>query len=122
MKMIGSDASPTPTIAGLIVLGKNPRDFLPGAYIQFLRIAGADLSDPVVDEALCDGPLMDVISQLNGKLAAHNRTAVDFTSVAQLPRQQESVPPVSSNHLILAGDSGGGERMSGADRTGRRRP
>ena len=80
MKMIGSDDSPTPTIAGLIVLGKNPRDFLPGAYVQFLRIAGSDLSDPVVDEALCDGPLMGLIDRLDGKLDAHNRTAVDFTS------------------------------------------
>ena len=80
MKMIVSDANPTPTIAGLIVLGKNPRDFLPGAYVQFLRIAGSDLSDRVVDEALCDGPLMSLTGRLDGKLDAHNRTAVDITS------------------------------------------
>lgn len=80
MKMIASDANPTPTIAGLIVLGKNPRDFLPGAYVQFLRIAGSDLSDRVVDEALCDGPLMSLADRLDGKLDAHNRTSVDITS------------------------------------------
>ena len=100
MKMIGADASPTPTIAGLIVLGRNPRDFLPGAYIQFLRIAGADLSDPVVDEALCDGPLMSVISKLNGKLAAHNRTAVDFTSGPREVRTS-TYPIVALQQLTL---------------------
>ena len=80
MKMVGSDDSPTPTIAGILVLGKNPRDFLPGAYVQFLRIAGQDLSDPVTDEALCDGPLVTLVNRLDDKLTAHNRTAVDFTS------------------------------------------
>ena len=80
MKMVGSADSPTPTIAGLIVLGKNPRDFLPGAYVQFLRIAGSDLSDPVADATLCDGPLMGLIDRLEAKLDAHNRVAVDFTS------------------------------------------
>ena len=80
MKMIGSDDSPTPTIAGILVLGKNPREFLPAAYVQFLRIAGRDLSDPVTDEALCDGPLLNQVNRLDDKLRAHNQTAVDFTS------------------------------------------
>ena len=80
MKMIGSDDSPTPTIAGILVLGKNPREFLPGAYVQFLRVAGKDLSDPVTDETLCDGPLVNLVTRLDDKLLAHNRTAVDFTS------------------------------------------
>ena len=80
MKMIGSADSPEPTIAGILVLGRNPREFLPGAYCQFLRVAGNDLSDPVTDEALCDGPLLSVVRRLDDKLLAHNRTAVDFTS------------------------------------------
>ena len=80
MKMICSDDSPTPSIAGILVLGKQPREFLPGAYVQFLRVAGTDLSDPVTDEALCDGPLLNLVRRLDEKLAAHNRTAVDFTS------------------------------------------
>ena len=79
-KMIGSDDSPTPSIAGILVLGKQPREYLPGAYVQFLRVAGTDLSDPVTDEALCDGPLLNLVRRLDEKLAAHNRTAVDFTS------------------------------------------
>ena len=79
-KMVVSADDPTPTIAGALVLGKRPQDFLPGAYVQFLRFAGADWSDPVVDEALCDGPIDHVIRRLDDKLLAHIRTAVAFTS------------------------------------------
>ena len=80
LKMIGSDDNPTPTIAGILVLGKNPRGFLPGAYVQFLRVAGKDLSDPVTDEARCEGPLLNTVNRLDDKLRSHLRTAVDFTS------------------------------------------
>lgn len=90
-KMIRSVDDPRPTVAGVLVLGARPRDFLPGAYIQFLRIAGAKDGDPVVDEARLDGPITDTIRRLDEKLVAHNRTAVEFTSgstetrVAQYP-------------------------------------
>lgn len=80
MKMIVADDGPTPTIAGILVLGKSPQEFLPGAYVQFLRIAGKDLSDPVTDETRCDGPLMSLVGRLDDKLRAHNRTTVDFTT------------------------------------------
>lgn len=32
--------SKTPTFAGLLLLGKNPEYYLPGAYIQYVRFAG----------------------------------------------------------------------------------
>jgi ATP-dependent DNA helicase RecG len=79
-KMVASVADPTPTIAGILVLGTRPRDFIPGSYIQFLRIEGNELGDPIRDAAECDGPIADMIRQVDEKLAAHNRTAVDFTS------------------------------------------
>lgn len=79
-KMVVSWEDTTPTIAGALVLGRRPQDFLPGAYVQFLRIAGTDWADPVADEALCDGPIESVVRRLDDKLLAHNRTAVDLTS------------------------------------------
>ncbi|HMX30161.1 MAG TPA: putative DNA binding domain-containing protein, partial [Blastocatellia bacterium] len=36
-----------PTVLGLLTIGKEPRQFLPGAYIQFLRIDGTELTDPI---------------------------------------------------------------------------
>ena len=40
-----------PTVAGLLLFGKNPRFYLPGAYIQFLRLPGTTLTDRPDDEA-----------------------------------------------------------------------
>jgi ATP-dependent DNA helicase RecG len=79
-KMVLSTDTPTPTVAGILVLGTRPRDFIPSAYVQFLRVAGLEWGDPVHDEAVLEGPLGDLVRRLDEKLAAHNRTAVDFTS------------------------------------------
>lgn len=82
-KMIVSAADPTPTVGGMLILGKRPQDFLPGACVLFLRIAGTELSDEVVDEELCNGSVADVVRRLEEKLASHNRPSVDFMSTAQ---------------------------------------
>lgn len=79
-KMIASVDDPTPTVGGMLMLGKRPRDFLPGAYIQFLRIDDTGLSEDVVDEETCDGSISEMVMRVEAKLVAHNRTAVDFTS------------------------------------------
>ena len=39
-----------PTNAGILLFGNNPLFFLPGAYIQFLRLEGNDLASDVIDE------------------------------------------------------------------------
>jgi ATP-dependent DNA helicase RecG len=79
-KMVVAAEEPTPTVLGVLVLSTRTRDFIPGAYVQFLRIAGRTLADPVADEQLIDGPVVEVLRRVDEKLAAHNRTAVDLTS------------------------------------------
>lgn len=80
LKMVLADDALVPTVLGILVLGKDPRSFLGGAYVQFLRVQGTKLDDPIIDEQLIDGPLLDVARKLDEKLTAHNRVAVDFTS------------------------------------------
>ena len=79
-KMIVSDADPIPTVLGLLVLGKRTLDHLPGAYIQFLRFAGNEVTDDITDEEAISGTVMDVLRRLDEKLNGHNRTSVDVTS------------------------------------------
>jgi len=79
-KMIVSPSDTTPTVLGLLSLGKNPQDFLPGAYVQFLRIDGTELSDPVIDEEKIGGAIVEILRRSEEKLAAHNRVAVDIVS------------------------------------------
>ena len=83
-RMIVSPDDTTPTILGLLTLGKNPYDFIPGSYIQFLRINGTELFDPITDEEEIKGTLPDIIRRTEEKLKAHNRTAVDISSVPQI--------------------------------------
>lgn len=79
-KMVASADDPTPTVLGLLVLGIRPRDFLPGAYVQFLRVAGKDLADPIADEQVIDGTVGEIIRRTEEKLTSHNRVAIEFTS------------------------------------------
>ncbi|MBI4026694.1 MAG: putative DNA binding domain-containing protein [Verrucomicrobia bacterium] len=78
-RMVVSADEPTPTLIGLLALARDPRFHLPGAYLQFLRIAGTKFADPIVDEARCEGPLAAMVQRVDDKLDAHNRTAVDIT-------------------------------------------
>lgn len=78
--MIASVDDPTPTVVGLLTLGKSPRTWVPPAYIQFLRIRGTQWGDPVVDEAELDGNLDTMLRRLDDKLRATLAVSVDFTS------------------------------------------
>lgn len=55
-----------PTHAGLLLLGKNVRRWLPGAYIQFVRFDGSSLADDPRDEKVLDGDLLTVLRELEG--------------------------------------------------------
>ena len=79
-RMIASVDDPVPTVVGMLVFGRRPQDFIPGAYIQFLRMDGTEFPGPVLDEARCTGPVSSQLEQLFGKLDSHNRTSVDITS------------------------------------------
>lgn len=62
-KMTASIDDGRATTLGLLVLGISPRDFIPGAYVQFLRIAGKSLSDEITDELEIDGSASDVLER-----------------------------------------------------------
>ncbi len=79
-RMIVSPDEPTPTVTGLLALGRRPQDFMPGARIQFLRIDGTRWGEEVIDELRMDGSLSRQIQALDQKLMAHNRVAVDIVS------------------------------------------
>lgn len=78
--MVASADDPLPTVLGLLVLGISTRTWIPGSYVQFLRIRGSTLTDPVTDEAEVDGTISTIMRRLDEKLAAHNTTSVEFAS------------------------------------------
>lgn len=97
--LIASVDDPVPTVAGLLSIGKSPQDFLPGSYVQFLRLDGTELTDELIDSAEIGGAVPDVLRRLDDKLAAHNRTAVDFAS--RFREARASVYPMDSLRQIV---------------------
>ena len=98
-RMIASPQDTTPTVLGLLTLGKRPQDFLPGATIQFLRIDGVELSDAVSDEAKIGGSLSEMLRRIEEKIGAHNRVAVDIASAPTHIRTWQ-YPPVALQQVI----------------------
>jgi len=78
--MVASTDDPIPTVLGLLCIGTSPRTWIPGSYVQFLRIRGTSLSDPIVDELEISGTIGDILRRLDEKLMAHLTIGVDFTS------------------------------------------
>jgi ATP-dependent DNA helicase RecG len=68
-------ATRVPTYAGILVFGKDPQSFVPGAYVQFVRFAGLTLSDPVKDSQRFDGPLLELLKGVEQVLGVNVSTA-----------------------------------------------
>jgi len=68
----------TPNYAAVLVFGRDPRQWLPGAYVQFVRINGTELTDPVRDQKELSGPLQQVLYRLDELLEINISTATDI--------------------------------------------
>ena len=101
-RMIVSPANTTPTVTGLLAIGKRTRDFIEGAYIQFLRIDGTELADSVVDEDVFAGSLADMLRRAEEKLRAHNRSALDVVSAPTHSRESPYPQPAIQQILYNA--------------------
>lgn len=55
----------TPTWAAVLSFGADPQAFAPGAYVQFLRIDGSEITDPIRDQKQLMGRLDDVLRRLD---------------------------------------------------------
>lgn len=98
-KMVVAAAEPVPTILGILVLSPRARDFLPGAYVQFLRVSGTELAGPIQDAQDIDGTIAEVIVRTEAKLAAHNTVSVDLTTGSREARGAR-YPMVALQQLV----------------------
>ena len=57
-----------PTHAGLLAFGKNPRHFLPGTYVQYLKLGGETLVAPVQVSREFGGNLFGLVQSLDSLL------------------------------------------------------
>ncbi|QSJ18065.1 putative DNA binding domain-containing protein [Nostoc sp. UHCC 0702] len=74
------EPQPKPTILGVLVVGNDPRQFVPCAYVQFLRIEGTELTDPIKDQKEIGGPLPDLLRILDETFQVHISVATNITA------------------------------------------
>jgi ATP-dependent DNA helicase RecG len=84
-----SDERATPSHAALLVFGKDSQAWLPGAYVQFIRLDGDRLTDPVKDQKVVAGSLDALIRRLEEVFQAHISVAADVTGSVTEQRSPE---------------------------------
>ncbi len=69
-----------PNYASALIMGKDPQRWVPGAYVQFLRIEGTELGEPVKDAKTLTGTLPEIASELDELFKVHIQVAVEIAS------------------------------------------
>jgi ATP-dependent DNA helicase RecG len=89
-----------PTHAGLLLFGLDVRNWLPGAYIQFLRVEGDSLAAPVTNDRELAGDLLTLLRELDALVDAQ---LVQFPVAESGLRERnvESYPRVAVRELLM---------------------
>jgi len=82
-----------PTAAGILICGKDPRAWLPGAYVQFVRYPGPEIGDIVQNHKEIDGALSDAMRRIDEIIDANIEVHGDLSGTVQ--RDQSTYPPVA---------------------------
>ncbi len=94
--IVGPDGRPT--ALGLLVCGKDPRAWLPGAYVQFVRYPDTEVGNLVLDQKEIGGPLAAMLRQIDEVIAANIELAADLSgSVEQV---HASYPAIALQELV----------------------
>jgi len=89
-----------PTNAGILLFGLDVRRWLPGAYTQFLRVAGDSLAATVTNDRELHGDLLTVLRELDALVDAQlAQFPVPSSSLTE--RMIESYPRVTVREILL---------------------
>ncbi|WP_018290405.1 ATP-binding protein [Verrucomicrobium sp. 3C] len=66
-----------PTVAAVLLFAKDPPRYLPGAYIQFARFEGTEITDPIRHQAELTGALPTLLRRLDEVLEANISIATE---------------------------------------------
>jgi ATP-dependent DNA helicase RecG len=82
LRLIGRDGRPT--AAGLLICGKDPHAWLPGAYVQFVRYPDEQIGDTVRDHKEISGPLAELLRRIDEVLTANIEMRADLSGPKQV--------------------------------------
>ena len=72
------DENGTPTTTAILMLGKSPQDWFPGAVINWRRIGGENLTDMTLDERTLTGTIPDQLRRIDDVMDAANSSGVEM--------------------------------------------
>ena len=78
-----------PTWGAILAFGLDPQAFLPGAYVQFLRIDGTEITDPIRDRKQLTGGLTDVVRRLDELLDLNVSVRTEVAGAPQERRRPD---------------------------------
>jgi len=78
-----------PNYAAILIFGKDPQRWIPGAYVHFLRIAGENLGDPIKDEKKLTGTLPETSLEIDEILKININVSVALTSYGREERSPD---------------------------------
>lgn len=86
------------TVLGLLVCGKDPRSWLPGAYVQFVRYPGSDIGEIIQDQKEIGGPLSEMLRRLDDVIAANIEQRSDLSGTRQ--RTRPTYPTIALQEFV----------------------
>jgi ATP-dependent DNA helicase RecG len=93
-----------PTNAGILLFGINPRFYLPGAYMQFLKFPGETMTDTPIDQLEISGTVPAIAELAKEKFIANNKTNMkqgdDFRDEISYAYPEWSIREFLHNALI----------------------
>ena len=93
-------AANCPTNAAALLFAKDPRRWIAGAYVQFVRWAGTTVADDPIGERRFSGDLVNVLREV----ASFVELRTESYPVAETPfreRQEIDYPPVAVREILM---------------------
>ena len=87
-----------PTAMGLLVCGKDPREWLPGAYVQFVRYQGSDMDEAILDQKEISGPLSEFFRYLDDIIATNIAQRSDLGGTTE--QMRPTYPAIALQELV----------------------
>lgn len=87
----------TPSVTAILISGKDPHYWFPGAYIQFVRYEGSEVTDPVADHKEIRGTLPEQLLDLDRILKANISNPLDTSG--EIHRESADYPYAALREL-----------------------
>ena len=99
MESLGLLMDGKPTRGALLAMGRNPLAWIPGAYVQFLRLQGSGVAGPIKTRKEFTGKLVHVLKHVADLVDVVTQMSVDIASASR-EIQWYDYPPAAIRQLV----------------------